>query len=133
MKKNFKTIVTIIAVLLIAVLVVINRNSVKKQEEMADKMQLSFIVNGGEKIYYYDETSADYINFDTQMKRKNGDVFDKNYSGIEMAVILKDIGVNLSAVLFLYAQHIEAHIAFHGEHLGQRVGETLVNVVEGHG
>ena len=31
---------------------------------MADKMQLSFIVNGGEKIYYYDETSADYINFD---------------------------------------------------------------------
>ena len=50
MKKNFKTIVTIIAVLLIAVLVVINRNSVKKQEEMADKMQLSFIVNGGEKI-----------------------------------------------------------------------------------
>ena len=94
MKKNFKTIVTIIAVLLIAVLVVINRNSVKKQEEMADKMQLSFIVNGGEKIYYYDETSADYIYFDTQMKRKNGDVFDKTYSGIEMAVILKDIGVN---------------------------------------
>lgn len=96
MKKNFKTIVTVIAVLFIVVLVVINRNSVKKQEEMADKMQLSFIVNGGEKIYYYDETSADYINFDTQMKRKNGDVFDKTYSGIEMAVILKDIGVNLS-------------------------------------
>ena len=96
MKKNFKTIITVIAVLLIAVLMVINRNSVKKQEEMADKMQLSFIVNGGEKIYYYDETSADYINFDTQMKRKNGDVFDKNYSGIEMAVILKDIGVTLS-------------------------------------
>lgn len=96
MKKNFKTIITVIAVLLIAVLVVINRNSVKKQEEMADKMQLSFIVNGGEKIYYYDETSADYINFDTQMKRKNGDVFDKTYSGIEMAVILKDIGVTLS-------------------------------------
>ena len=96
MKKNFKTIITVIAVLLIAVLMVINRNSVKKQEEMADKMQLSFIVNGGEKIYYYDETSADYINFDTQMKRKNGDVFDKTYSGIEMAVILKDIGVNLS-------------------------------------
>ena len=59
MKKNFKTIITVIAVLLIAVLMVINRNSVKKQEEMADKMQLSFIVNGGEKIYYYDETSAD--------------------------------------------------------------------------
>ena len=96
MKKNFKTIITVIAVLLIAVLMVINRNSVKEQEEMADKMQLSFIVNGGEKIYYYDETSADYINFDTQMKRKNGDVFDKNYSGIEMAVILKDIGVTLS-------------------------------------
>lgn len=96
MKKNFKTIITVIAVLLIAVLMVINRNSVKKQEEMADKMQLSFIVNGGEKIYYYDETSADYIYFDTQMKRKNGDVFDKTYSGIEMAVILKDIGVNLS-------------------------------------
>ena len=96
MKKNFKTIVIVIAVLFIFVLVVINRNSVKKQEEMADKMQLSFIVNGGEKIYYYDETSADYIYFDTQMKRKNGDVFDKTYSGIEMAVILKDIGVTLS-------------------------------------
>ena len=49
MKKNFKTIVTVIAVLFIVVLVVINRNSVKKQEEMADKMQLSFIVNGVEK------------------------------------------------------------------------------------
>ena len=96
MKKNFKTTVIVIAVLFIFVLVVINRNSVKKQEEMADKMQLSFIVNGGEKIYYYDETSADYIYFDTQMKRKNGDVFDKTYSGIEMAVILKDIGVTLS-------------------------------------
>ena len=96
MKKNFKTIITVIAVLLVAVLMVITRNSVKKQEEMADKMQLSFIVNGGEKIYYYDETSADYIYFDTQMKRKNGDVFDKTYSGIEMAVILKDIGVTLS-------------------------------------
>ena len=96
MKKNFKTIVSVIAVLFIVVLVVINRNSVKKQEEMADKMQLSFIVNSEEKIYYYDETSADYINFDTQMKRKNGDVFDKTYSGIEMAVILKDIGVTLS-------------------------------------
>ena len=96
MKKNFKTIITVIAVLLIAVLMVINRNSVKKQEEMADKMQLSFIVNSEEKIYYYDEASADYINFDTQMKRKNGDVFDKTYSGIEMAVILKDIGVTLS-------------------------------------
>lgn len=95
MKKNLKTTITVIAVLLIAVLVVINRNSVKKQEEMADKMQLSLVINGEEKTYYYDENSADYINFDTQMKRKNGDVFDKNYSGIEMAVILNDMDINL--------------------------------------
>ena len=95
--KNSKKNIFVIAVFIITVaLIIINRHSTQTQIDMADKMQLSFIVNGTEKVYYYDENHTEFKSFDTQMKRKNGDVFDKNYSGIPMAVILEDMGIQLS-------------------------------------
>ena len=82
--------------MLAVALIIINRNSTQAQIDMAGKMQLSFIVNGTEKVYYYDESHTAFKNFDTQMKRKNGDVFDKNYSGIPLAVIIEDMDIPLT-------------------------------------
>lgn len=95
--KNSKKNIFVIAVFIITVaLIIINRHSTQTQIDMAGKMQLSFIINGTEKVYYYDEEHTAFKNFNTQMKRKNGDVFDKNYSGIPMSVILEDMGIQLS-------------------------------------
>ena len=97
--KNKKSIFIIIVFILAAILIIINRNSTQEQIDMANKMQLSFTISGEEKIYYYDENHKEYTTFDTQMKRKNGDVFDKNYSGIPMAVILEEMGVEITDVI----------------------------------
>ena len=95
--KNSKKNIFVIAVFIITVaLIIINRHSTQTQIDMAGKMQLSFIVNGTEKVYYYDENHDEFKSFDTQMKRKNGDVFDKNYSGIPMSVILEDMNIQLT-------------------------------------
>ena len=95
--KNSKKNIFVIAVFIITVaLIIINRHSTQTQIDMAGKMQLSFIVNGTEKVYYYDENHTEFKSFDTQMKRKNGDIFDKNYSGIPLAVILKEMNVEIT-------------------------------------
>lgn len=95
--KNSKKNIFVIAVFIITVaLIIINRHSTQTQIDMAGKMQLSFIVNGTEKVYYYDENHTEFKSFDTQMKRKNGDIFDKNYSGIPMSVILEDMNIQLT-------------------------------------
>ena len=94
--KNKKSIFIIIVFILAVVLIIINRNSTQEQIDMANKMQLSFTVSGEEKVYYYDENHKEYTAFDTQMKRKNGDVFDKNYSGIPLPVILEEMGVKIT-------------------------------------
>ena len=94
--KNKKSIFIIIVFILAAILIIINRNSTQEQIDMANKMQLSFTISGEEKIYYYDENHKEYTTFDTQMKRKNGDVFDKNYSGIPLPVILEEMGVKIT-------------------------------------
>ena len=92
-KKNiFVAIIFIIA----AALIIINRHNTQAQIDMADKLQLSFTISGEEKIYYYDESHNRYQSFDTQMKRRNGDVFDKNYSGMPLSVILDDMDVKIT-------------------------------------
>ena len=99
--KNKKSIFIIIVFILATILIIINRNSTQEQIDMANKMQLSFTVSGEEKVYYYDENHKEYTAFDTQMKRKNGDVFDKNYSGIPLPVILEEMGVKITDSLDL--------------------------------
>ena len=99
--KNKKTIFIIVTFIIAVALIVINRSSTQQQIDMANKMQLSFTVAGEEKVYYYDENHAEYTSFDTQMKRKNGDVFDKNYSGIPLITILNEMDVEITAALDL--------------------------------
>lgn len=94
--KNKKNIWVMALFAVVVVLIFINRNSVKKQEEMADAKQLQIIVKGEERVYYYSEESADYTTFDTQMRRRNGDVFDKNYSGIQLKNILADMDISVT-------------------------------------
>lgn len=101
MKNNKKSILVVIIFAIATLLIIINRNSTQAQIDMANKMQLSFIISNEETVYYYDENSADYTSFDTQMKRKNGDVFDKNYNGIPLAVILKKMNVEITDSLDL--------------------------------
>ena len=101
--KNKKSIFIIVIFIVTVALIIINRNSTQGQIDMANKMQLSFTISGQEKIYYYDENHAEFKSFDTQMKRKNGDVFDKNYSGIPMIAILDDMGVTVNDKLTVSA------------------------------
>ena len=89
MKTTKKNIFIILVFILTVALIIINRHSTQTQIDMADKMQLSFIINGEENVYYYDENHSKYQSFDTQMKRKNGDIFDKNYSDIPLSIIYR--------------------------------------------
>ena len=101
--KNKKSIFIIVIFIVTVALIIINRNSTQGQIDMANKMQLSFTISGQEKIYYYDENHPEFKSFGTQMKRKNGDVFDKNYSGIPMIAILDDMGVAVNDKLTVSA------------------------------
>ena len=94
--KNKKKIWVAVLFAMVTVLIFINRNSVKKQEEMANAKQLQIIVNNTEQVYYYSEEATDYTTFDTQMIRRNGDTFDKNYSGIQLKNILAVMGIPLT-------------------------------------
>lgn len=94
--KNKKSIWMIILLAIVTALIFINRNSVKKQEEMANAKQLQIVVNDEEKVYYYSEENDSYTTFDTQMKRRNGEVTDRNYSGIQLKDILSDMGIALT-------------------------------------
>ena len=101
MKNTKKSILVIVIFVIATVLIIINHNSTQAQIDMANKMQLSFIINSEETVYHYDENHDKYTSFDTQMKRKNGDVFDKNYSGIPLTVILKEMNVEVTDSLDL--------------------------------
>ena len=96
MKKGIKTLVIAAAVAVVGILVVFNRNSLKQQEDMTEKLQLSFVVNNEEKVCRFNENSEDFTVFDTKMRRRNGDVFDKNYGGIQLKTILETMSVNVT-------------------------------------
>lgn len=95
MKKQTKTILALAFVAVIAVLVVVNRNSVKEQDELVKTKQLQIVVNDEIKIYAYDETSPAFKTFDTQMKRRNGEVTDKNYGGIQLKEVMSEMGIEI--------------------------------------
>lgn len=101
MKKQVKIILVLALAALITVLVVVNRNSVKEQDELAKTKQLQIVVNEEKKVYNYSESSDAFTSFDTQMKRRNGEVTDKNYGGIQLKEILaeSDIALNENTVV----------------------------------
>ena len=96
MTKKTKLIIAALAALLVVVLIAVNRNMTKKDDERAQKQQLIVLRGAKETIYEYDETIPEYQTFETQMKRKNGDKFDKEYSGIELRSLFAkmDLPVN---------------------------------------
>jgi|GEM_PF-1144221 len=96
MKKNVKILLALLVAAVTGVLIAVNRNSVKKQEEMANAKQLQIVVNSKETIYYYNENDPAFTSFDTQMKRRNGDVFDKNYSGIQVKDIFDEMNITIN-------------------------------------
>ncbi len=95
MKKRLNIISMVFATIIVGVLVIINRGSNNRQEELTNAKQLQIMVKGEEKIYSYLEEGGKYVTFNTQMKRQNGDVFDKNYSGIELGYILSRMDIQL--------------------------------------
>ncbi len=93
MTKKTKLILSVLAALLVIVLIIVNRSLVKKEDERAQKQQLTVLRGTKETVYEYDETVPGYQTFETQMKRKNGDKFDKEYSGIELRSLLADMNL----------------------------------------
>ena len=96
MKKATKFILCALLVIVAGALVIVNRRNAAANDALAAAKQLEFTVNDQKVIYDYDESGDHYVTFDTQMKRKNGDVFDRTYSGIEFADILKDLGIEIT-------------------------------------
>ncbi len=101
------------AVVIIGALVIINRNSNLEREKLANAKQLQIVVNNEEKVYPYLEDGGEYVTFNTQMKRRNGDVFEKNYSGIELGYILARMEIDLkdsSAITVVCADNYEIRL-----------------------
>jgi len=96
MTKHTKTLLLLLAAGLIAVLVFVNRRLSAGDDAKAAALQLTAEIGGSEKTYDYREDHPSFQAFDTEMRRKNGDVFPKNYSGIELSVILKELGTEVT-------------------------------------
>lgn len=90
---NKKYLIASILAVLLAVLIGINLNQSKEAETKALAGTLTIETEGKTLDFAYDEGSSAFAAFDTQMKRKNGDVFDKNYSGMELQALLKEAGL----------------------------------------
>lgn len=90
---NKKYLIASILAVLLAVLIGINLNQSKEAETKALAGTLTIETEGKTLEFAYDEGSSAFDAFDTQMKRKNGDVFDKNYSGMELQALLKEAGL----------------------------------------
>ena len=94
MKKSTIAIV-LCFIAVIAVLVGLNRKKSSENDEAVRSKQLEFEIDGSSQFYGYNESDDRFETFSTQMKRKNGDVFDKEYSGIELKYILDDLGISV--------------------------------------
>ena len=94
MKKSTIAIV-LCFVAAIAVLIGLNRKNSSENDKAVRSKQLEFEVDGSSQFYGYEESGDRFESFSTQMKRKNGEVFDKEYSGIELRYILDDLGVSV--------------------------------------
>ena len=118
MKKATKVILCALLVIVAGVLVIVNRRNAAANDALAAAKQLEFTINDQKIIYDYNESSDHYVTFDTQMKRKNGDVFDRTYSGIEFADILRDLEIEITADMTVTAVCGDSYeIALTGEEL----------------
>lgn len=114
MKKSTRNILIGLVFLAACALIIVNRNSNKDEVAKVGAKQLTVSLVSGETVYDYSEESENYVTFDTVMTRKNGDKFDKNYSGIQVKDILADLKVELADkdnVVFTCADNYEVKVS----------------------
>ena len=93
MKKTMKYLLALLAAAIVIVLVIINRQNASKDDAHVSAGELVFETAAGETVYSYEEAGDNYITFDTEMRRKNGDVFERNYTGKELSTILAEMDI----------------------------------------
>ena len=96
MNKPLRILLGVCAVLLITALVIANRRGTAAADDLAAKGTLTVVAGGKELVYDYDESSDSYRTFPAKMTRRNGDSFDKEYSGIELSAILGALGIDIA-------------------------------------
>ncbi len=93
-KKRILKIGTAAAVIaVLAILIILNWKGASANDALAAGHRLEIVSPAGSFEYLFDENSEFFTDFDTQMRRKNGDVFDKHYAGIEFCRILEELGI----------------------------------------
>ena len=109
MKRYAKYLIGLAVIAVVAVLVMVNRNSVQEDIDRASAKQLSVVLDGVEQIYEYSEEDPAYVEFDAQMRKKNGDV----YAGMPLSTILESMGAKIqedSAVTVTCADQYEIQL-----------------------
>ena len=96
MNKPLRILLGVCAVVLITALVIANRRGTAAADDLAAKKQLTVESGGKELVYDYDESSDSYRTFPAKMTKKNGDAFDREYSGIELVAILGGLGIDIT-------------------------------------
>ena len=76
MKRYAKYLIGPAVIAVVAVLVMVNRNSVQEDIDRASAKQFPVVLDGVEQIYEYSEEDPAYVEFDAQMRKKNGDVYE---------------------------------------------------------
>ena len=96
MKRYAKYLIGLAVIAVVAVLVMVNRNSVQEDIDRASAKQLSVVPD-----------------FDAQMRKKNGDVYDNHYAGMPLSTILESMGAKIqedSAVTVTCADQYEIQL-----------------------
>ena len=113
MKRYAKYLIGPAVIAVVAVLVMVNRNSVQEDIDRASAKQLTVVLDGVEQIYEYSEEDPAYVEFDAQMRKKNGDVYDNHYAGMPLSTILESMDAAVqedSAVTVTYADQYEIQL-----------------------
>ena len=113
MKRYAKYLIGLAVIAVVAVLVMVNRNSVQEDIDRASAKQLSVVLDGVAQIYEYSEEDPAYVEFDAQMRKKNGDVYDNHYAGMPLSTILESMGAAIqedSAVTVTCADQYEIQL-----------------------
>lgn len=113
MKRYAKYLIGPAVIAVVAVLVMVNRNSVQEDIDRAFAKQLPVVLDGVEQIYEYSEEDPAYVEFDAQMRKKNGDVYDNHYAGMPLSTILESMDAAVqedSAVTVTYADQYEIQL-----------------------
>ena len=92
MKKQVKIVLVIVFAVIVGILVFVNRNNSVNSAENS----IAIVVNGESENFEFSESNSDFAAFDAVMTKKNGESFDKNYSGIQLKNIFSQAGIEIS-------------------------------------